>query len=138
MISQWHLTVSCPERKILKFFCKNKKMNNLGKQSKFFFENKDFRVLWNILWKKCLSVKKFQFTISRKPWHGMALYFNCYLQKFSYLQVLYMPPFSWNVTLEELENSWTQWMHWKGKISKTMVLVACRIINLSHQWVSHH
>ena len=37
------------------------------------FENKNFRVLGNILWKNCLSNKKFQFTNSGRPWHGMAL-----------------------------------------------------------------
>ena len=37
------------------------------------FENKNFRVLGNILWKNCLRNKKFQFTNSGRPWHGMVL-----------------------------------------------------------------
>lgn len=37
------------------------------------FENKNFRVLGTILRKKCLSIKKFQFTISGGPQHGMTL-----------------------------------------------------------------
>ena len=72
--SQRHLTVSRPERKIVQFFCEHtqKKIDNLWKQPKKLFENKNLRLLGNILWKNCFSIKKFQFTISRGPWHGMA------------------------------------------------------------------
>ena len=84
MNSQWHLTVSRLEQKILKFFCKHKKNPQFRKTIKHIFKNKNFRVVGNFLWKNCLNITKFQFTISRRPWHGMALFFSCYLEKFSY------------------------------------------------------
>ena len=41
------------------------------------FENKNFRVLGNILCKNCLSIKKFQFNSSGGPWHGTTLNIFC-------------------------------------------------------------
>ena len=37
------------------------------------FGNKNFIVLGYVLRENCLSIEKFQFTISGGPWHGMNL-----------------------------------------------------------------
>ena len=43
---------------------------------KTFFGNTNFRVSGDILSKDSLSIKKFQFTSSGGPCHGMALFLN--------------------------------------------------------------
>ena len=55
------------------------------------FENKNFRVLGNILWKNCWSIKKFEYTISWGPWHGMAHHLLVRQGKYVWLMVRHLP-----------------------------------------------